>query len=120
MWGEVDNLVYEVGRNEKRKMKILTWGFTKSVLQVVLGIAILTFLSGPLKTSIQQFSDAIGVPSFFVSFVVVPISLNALSAISAVFPASQKSSRTSSLTFSEVLLNLKNMIFIYLFIISFN
>ncbi|XP_057764340.1 sodium/calcium exchanger NCL-like [Salvia miltiorrhiza] len=102
MWGEVDNLVYEGGGNESRRLKVLTWGSSKSIFQVMLGIAIVTFLSGPLKTSIQQFSHAIGVPAFFVSFVVVPISLNALSAISAIFPASQKSSRTSSLTFSEI------------------
>lgn len=102
MWGEVDNLVYEVGKNENSRLKLLTWSFTKPIFQVMLGIAILTFLSGPLKTSIQQFSDAIGVPAFFISFVVVPIALNALSAISAIFPASQKSSRTSSLTFSEI------------------
>lgn len=102
MWGEVDNLVYEVGRNEDSRLKLLTWSSTKSIFQVMLGIAILTFLSGPLKISIQHLSHAIGVPAFFVSFVVVPICLNALSAISAIFPASQKSSRTSSLTFSEV------------------
>ncbi|XP_041994288.1 sodium/calcium exchanger NCL2-like isoform X2 [Salvia splendens] len=102
MWGEVDDLVYEVGRNEDSHLKLLTWSSTKAIFQVMLGIAILTFLSGPLKTSIQHFSHAIGVPAFFVSFVVVPICLNALSAISAIFPASQKSSRTSSLTFSEI------------------
>ncbi|KAH6829132.1 hypothetical protein C2S53_013280 [Perilla frutescens var. hirtella] len=102
MWGEVENLVYEVGKNENSRLKLLTWGFSKSIFQVMLGIVILTFLSGPLKTSIQKFSDAIGMPSFFISFVIVPIALNAHSAISAIFPASQKSSRTSSLTFSEI------------------
>ncbi|KAK4485288.1 hypothetical protein RD792_007921 [Penstemon davidsonii] len=104
MWGEVDDLVYEVGKNhEDAKLKILTWDLSKCVLQVVLGIAILTFLSGPLMNSIQQFSDAIGVPSFFISFVIVPVAMNARSAILAIFPASQKSSKTSSLTFSEVI-----------------
>ncbi|KAL3820380.1 hypothetical protein ACJIZ3_006285 [Penstemon smallii] len=103
MWGEVDDLVYEVGKNhEDAKLKILTWDLSKCVLQIVLGIAILTFLSGPLMNSIQQFSDAIGVPSFFISFVIVPVAMNARSAILAIFPASQKSSRTSSLTFSEI------------------
>ncbi|XP_020554049.1 uncharacterized protein LOC105175606 [Sesamum indicum] len=102
MWGEVDDLVYEVGQNENTKLKLMTWEFNKSTLEVILGIAILTFLSAPLMTSIQQFSDAIGVPSFFISFVIVPVAMNARSAILAIFPASQKSSRTSSLTFSEI------------------
>ncbi|KAL0398514.1 UNVERIFIED_CONTAM: Sodium/calcium exchanger NCL1 [Sesamum radiatum] len=102
MWGEVDDLVYEVGQDENKKLKLMTWEFNKSTLEVILGIAILTFLSAPLMTSIQQFSDAIGVPSFFISFVIVPVAMNARSAILAIFPASQKSSRTSSLTFSEI------------------
>ncbi|KAL0442689.1 UNVERIFIED_CONTAM: Sodium/calcium exchanger NCL1 [Sesamum latifolium] len=102
MWGEVDDLVYEVGQNDNKKLRLMTWEFNKSTLEVILGIVILTFLSAPLMTSIQQFSDAIGVPCFFISFVIVPVAMNARSAILAIFPASQKSSRTSSLTFSEI------------------
>ncbi|PIN24276.1 Calmodulin and related proteins (EF-Hand superfamily) [Handroanthus impetiginosus] len=102
MWEEVDDLVYEVGEGDNWKLKLLTWDFNKSTLEVILGIAILTFVSGPLMTSIQQFSYAIGVPSFFISFVIVPVAMDARSAILAIFPASQKSSRTSSLTFSEI------------------
>ncbi|KAL0363433.1 UNVERIFIED_CONTAM: Sodium/calcium exchanger NCL1 [Sesamum calycinum] len=74
MWGEVDDLVYEVGQNENKKLKLMTWEFNKSILEVILGIAILTFFC----TSHDK------------------------SAILAIFPASQKSSRTSSLTFSEI------------------
>ncbi|KAL8468162.1 hypothetical protein ACS0TY_031415 [Phlomoides rotata] len=102
MWGEVDSLVYGDMQNENNKMKLLQWGFIKSTFQVMLGIAMLTFFSGPLKKSMQQFSDEIGVPTFLVSFVVVPVAMNARPAILAIFPASQKSSRTSSLTFSEI------------------
>ncbi|KAL2524238.1 sodium/calcium exchanger family protein/calcium-binding EF hand family protein [Abeliophyllum distichum] len=102
MWGEVDNLVYDVKQNGSSKFKSMTWAFSKSVFQVILGIAVLTFLSGPLMTSVQQISDAIGIPSFFISFVIVPAAMNARTAILAIFPASQKSSRTASLTFSEI------------------
>lgn len=102
MWGEVDNLVSEGKQNGSSKFKSMTWPFSKSVFQVILGIAVLTFFSGPLMTSIEQISDAIGVPSFFISFVIVPAAMNAATAISAIFPASQKSSRTASLTFSEI------------------
>lgn len=73
----------------------MTWS------KLVLGIAVLIFLSGPLMTSIQQISDAIGVPSFLISFV------KARTAILAIFLASQKSTRTASSTFSELSLRLE-------------
>lgn len=112
MWGEVDNLVNEGKQNGSSKFKSMTWPFSKSVFQVILGIAVLTFFSGPLMTNIEQISDAIGVPSFFISFVIVPAAMNAATAISAIFPASQKSSRTASLTFSEVSPSLSSSSFI--------
>nr|GMD93130.1 sodium/calcium exchanger NCL1-like [Ipomoea batatas] len=101
-WGEIDKLVYEVEPNEQIHYKILTWAFNKSVLQVVFGLAILTMCATPLGISIQQLSDAMGIPSFLIPFVVVPLALNSRMAISAIFPISQKSSKTASLTFSEV------------------
>ncbi|XP_019175856.1 PREDICTED: uncharacterized protein LOC109171183 [Ipomoea nil] len=101
-WGEIDKLVYEVEPNEKIHNKILTWAFNKSLLQVVFGVAILTMCAKPLGISIQQLSDAMGIPSFLIPFVVVPLALNTRMAVSAIFPISQKSSKTASLTFSEI------------------
>lgn len=69
---------------------------------MILGVAILTFCAQPLMTNVIQFSGAVGVPTFIISFVVLPIVINGRMAIAAIFPASQKSSRAASLTFSEV------------------
>ncbi|OIT20091.1 PREDICTED: uncharacterized protein LOC109220641 [Nicotiana attenuata] len=101
-WSEVDKLVYEVEKDGEINYKLLTWAFTKSVLQVLLGIAILTLCAKPLVISIEDLSDAMGMPSFLIPFVMVPLALNARMAIAAIFPASQKSSKTASLTFSEI------------------
>ncbi|XP_055804722.1 sodium/calcium exchanger NCL1-like [Solanum dulcamara] len=101
MWSEVDKLVYEVEKDGEINY-LLTWKFNKSVLQVLLGIAILTLCAKPLVTSIEDLSDAMGIPSFLIPFVMVPLALNARMAIAAIFPASQKSSITASLTFSEI------------------
>ncbi|KAH6790323.1 hypothetical protein C2S51_005329 [Perilla frutescens var. frutescens] len=76
--------------------------FFKSVFQVLLGIAMLTFLAGPLMENILQLSNAMNFPSFIISFVVVPIAMNARAAIAALLPASKKREDTASLTFSEV------------------
>ncbi|XP_019162755.1 PREDICTED: uncharacterized protein LOC109159162 [Ipomoea nil] len=82
--------------------KMGTWDFIVTVLQVILGVAILTFCAQPLMTNVIQFSGAVGVPTFIISFVVLPIVINGRMAIAAIFPASQKSSKAASLTFSEI------------------
>ncbi|KAM3251421.1 sodium/calcium exchanger NCL1 [Capsicum annuum] len=101
-WSEVDKIVYEVENDGEMNYKLMTWAFNKSVLQVLLGIAILTLCAKPLVISIEDLSNAVGMPSFLIPFVMVPLALNARMAIAAIFPASQKSSKTSSLTFSEI------------------
>nr|GMC81610.1 Calmodulin and related proteins (EF-Hand superfamily) [Ipomoea batatas] len=89
--------VEQAGGNE-----ILTWDFLVTVLQVILGVVILTFCAQPLMTNVISFSGAVGVPTFIISFVVLPIVINGRMAIAAIFPASQKSSKAASLTFSEI------------------
>lgn len=102
-WSEVDKIVYGLENDGEINYKyLLTWKFNKSVLQVLLGIAILTLCAKPLVISIEDFSNAVGIPPFLVPFVMVPLALNARMAIAAIFPASQKSSKTASLTFSEI------------------
>ncbi|KAL8468164.1 hypothetical protein ACS0TY_031417 [Phlomoides rotata] len=78
------------------------WALIQSVFQVSLGIFMLTFLGGPLMTSILELSFAMKFPSFIISFVVVPCAMNLRAALTALFPASQKNERTASLTFSEI------------------
>ncbi|KAL3341085.1 hypothetical protein AABB24_025575, partial [Solanum stoloniferum] len=102
MWGEVEKLVYEVEKDGKINYKLLTLAFNKSIFQVILGIAMMTLCSKPLVNSIKKLSEAIGMPSFLIPFVIVPLALNARMTIAAIYPASQKCSKTASLTFSEV------------------
>lgn len=70
----------------------------KAIAYMVIGIIILGVLAEPLIFSVQTFSKAANIPSFFISFIVVPLRV-ASSAISA---AGRKKSRTTSLTFSKV------------------
>lgn len=111
MWGEVDKLLDEAERGNHRLLNhslVLKWEFSKSVLQVILGIAILTLCADPIMDNIIRLARAIGVPSFFLSFVIVPLAVNARTAIAAITllsSANQQSCTTSSLTFSEVYLS---------------
>ncbi|KAL2475260.1 sodium/calcium exchanger family protein/calcium-binding EF hand family protein [Abeliophyllum distichum] len=78
------------------------WACVKCAFRIVLGIVILTFLGGPLTTSILQLSYAMRVPSFSISFVIVPLAMNMRTLIEAIFPASKKTENTANLTFSEI------------------
>ncbi|XP_075513691.1 sodium/calcium exchanger NCL-like [Primulina tabacum] len=78
------------------------WAFMVSVFQVLFGIVVLTFLGGPLMNSILGLSFSMSLPSFCISFVIVPLAMNARALIAAILPASRKSERSASLTFSEI------------------
>ncbi|KAG8369841.1 hypothetical protein BUALT_Bualt14G0055600 [Buddleja alternifolia] len=78
------------------------WDFIKSLFQVLLGIVMLTFLGGPLMVNILELSYAMSLPSFCISFVIVPLAMNAQVAMTALWRASEKTEGTASLTFSEI------------------
>lgn len=69
---------------------------------LALGIVMLGLLAEPLIQSVQNLSAAANVPSFFISFILVPLATNARIGISAITEARHKKQRTTSLTFSEV------------------
>lgn len=98
--------MYEKEENRGIIRKLLSRDCIKSVLQIILGAAIVSFLAEPLIYSILDLSTALGLPTFYISFVIIPFALKFKMAVSAIFPASQKSEKTASLTFSEVFLPL--------------
>ncbi|KZV57548.1 hypothetical protein F511_03008 [Dorcoceras hygrometricum] len=92
---EFDKIVWKQEVQDK-------WALMKALFQVVFGIVALTFLGGPLTEGILQLSFSMSLPSFCISFVVVPFAMNARALIAAILPASHKSERSASLTFSEI------------------
>ncbi|KAJ9551731.1 hypothetical protein OSB04_015776 [Centaurea solstitialis] len=83
-----------------------------ATMLLLLGIAILVLLAEPLIQSVHKFSTSVGIPSFYVGFILVPLATNARTAISAIkavsqkkqmpFKKSQNKQATISLTFSEI------------------
>ncbi|OVA04263.1 EF-hand domain [Macleaya cordata] len=101
---ETDKLVHEVETSMSDHGTIKnpsTAGF-KAGLLLILGIGILSLLAEPLIEVVQDFSNAANLPSFFVSFVILPLATNSRRAVSAISSARRKKSRTTSLTFSEI------------------
>ncbi|KAF7849244.1 hypothetical protein BT93_L1048 [Corymbia citriodora subsp. variegata] len=74
----------------------------KAVLLLVLGTIIAGVFADPLVDAVDNFSDATSIPTFFISFIALPLATNSSEAVSAIIFASRKKLRTASLTFSEL------------------
>ncbi|KAK9150441.1 hypothetical protein Syun_008750 [Stephania yunnanensis] len=78
------------------------WISIKAVLLLLLGAAIAAAFADPLVDAVNNFSAVTSIPSFFISFIALPLATNSSEAVSALIFASRKKKRTSSLTFSEI------------------
>lgn len=74
----------------------------KAVLMLMLGTAIAAAFADPLVDAVDNFSDATSIPTFFISFIALPLATNSSESVSAIIFASRKKLRTASLTFSEI------------------
>ncbi|KAK4803854.1 hypothetical protein SAY86_003671 [Trapa natans] len=101
-WEETDRLVEDKNEADNDKGTKVWWLWAKSVALMVIGIAIMAVLAEPLIHSVQSFSTSVSIPSFFISFILVPWATNAREVAAAVRAARQKKPRTTSLTFSEI------------------
>ena len=77
--------------------------YLKAVM-LMLGGAIMTgVLADPLVEAVEKISDATTIPSFFISFIIMPFATTSSELFSAIPDARRKKVRTASLTYSEVL-----------------
>nr|CAD1822259.1 unnamed protein product [Ananas comosus var. bracteatus] len=79
-----------------------TWTCVQAVLLLLLGTVMAAMFADPLVDAVHNFSNATKIPSFFISFIAMPLATNSSEAVSAIIFASRKKQRTSSLTFSEI------------------
>ncbi|KAK1325717.1 hypothetical protein QJS10_CPA01g02095 [Acorus calamus] len=79
-----------------------SWVSTKAVLLLLLGTVVAAIFADPLVDAVDNFSKATNIPSFFISFIAMPLATNSSEAVSAIIFASRKKQRTSSLAFSEI------------------
>lgn len=74
----------------------------KAVLLLLLGTVIAAVFADPLVDAVDDFSDATGIPTFFISFIALPLATNSSEAVTAIIFASRKKLRSTSLSFSEI------------------
>ncbi|XP_042467785.1 sodium/calcium exchanger NCL1-like [Zingiber officinale] len=74
----------------------------KAILLLLLGTLLAAIFADPLVDAVDNFSLATSIPSFFISFIAMPLATNSSEAVSSIIFARRKKQRTSSLTFSEI------------------
>ncbi|PRQ31087.1 putative sodium/calcium exchanger membrane region, EF-hand domain pair [Rosa chinensis] len=91
--------------SEKNKrdedVKSPKWISFKAAMMLLLGTCIAVLVADPLVDAVDDFSEATSIPTFFVSFIVLPLATNSCETLSAIKMARQKTQRTVSSTLSE-------------------
>ncbi|KAJ6301733.1 hypothetical protein OIU77_015947 [Salix suchowensis] len=78
------------------------WISFKAAMMLLAGAVIAAAFADPLVDAVDNFSDATSIPTFFISFIALPLATNSSEAVSAIIFASRKKVKTASLTFSEI------------------
>lgn len=74
----------------------------KAVTLLLLGTVLAAVFADPLVDAVNNFSSATSIPSFFISFIAMPLATNSSEAVSTIIFASRKEQKTTSVAFAEV------------------
>ncbi|KAK7313101.1 hypothetical protein VNO77_37512 [Canavalia gladiata] len=94
-WEDVEKVVED---NQSRGV----YAWLGALGNVVLGITMLSLLAEPLIASVEKFSEEVGISSFFISFILVPLATNFREATSAIKEASHKKRSNTCQTIYEI------------------
>ncbi|KAL0002066.1 hypothetical protein SO802_015847 [Lithocarpus litseifolius] len=112
---------YFVGQQSYGNMQVIgnpKWAVCKTVLMLLLGILVASFFADPLVDVVDNFAIATRIPSFFISFIVLPFA-GCSDVVSALLLVSRKKpSIVGKLTFSEIyrLVTVSNIIGLSIFL----
>ncbi|KAI9177443.1 hypothetical protein LWI28_015335 [Acer negundo] len=100
---EQDLLGYDDHNDDEAALSVQNpkWKISKAVLMLLIGTIIAAVCSDPLVDAVDNFSTASSIPSFFVSFIILPF-VTSSEVVSTLSFASRKKLRTASLTYSEI------------------
>ncbi|XP_057816210.2 sodium/calcium exchanger NCL2 isoform X2 [Cryptomeria japonica] len=96
---ELDNLIPEDTKDDNDN----PYQFYLKAVSLMLGGAVIAgIFADPFVDAVDNFSDATSIPSFFISFIAMPLATNSSEGVSALIFASRKKTQTASLTYSEI------------------
>ncbi|XP_004305436.1 PREDICTED: uncharacterized protein LOC101295737 [Fragaria vesca subsp. vesca] len=82
-------------------VKNAPWHASKAVLMLLLGTILAAVVADPLVDAVDNFSTATSIPTFFVSFVILPF-VSSSEIVSTLIFVSRKKQRSASLAYSEI------------------
>ncbi|XXG61485.1 hypothetical protein AAC387_Pa05g0086 [Persea americana] len=74
----------------------------KAVTLLLLGTVLAVVFADPLVDPVDNFSSATSIPSFFISFIAMPLATNSSEGVSTITFASRKEQKTTSEAFAEI------------------
>ncbi|KAH7332219.1 hypothetical protein KP509_20G076100 [Ceratopteris richardii] len=86
------------GENPPTKSQIIT----KAIFLLIIGTFLAAVFADPLVDAVNDFSTASYIPSFFISFVLLPFASNSNEAVSSILFAARKKKKNMSLTYSQI------------------
>ncbi|XP_022773820.1 sodium/calcium exchanger NCL-like [Durio zibethinus] len=95
------HLLGDHGGHYGETVKNPVWNTFKAGMMLLLGTIVAAVFADPLVDAVDSFSTASSIPSFFVSFVILPIACTS-EAVSALNFAGRKKLKTASLTYSQI------------------
>ncbi|KAJ4849192.1 hypothetical protein Tsubulata_037077, partial [Turnera subulata] len=78
------------------------WNYTKASFLILLGTAITVLLASSFLQSVQAFANAVNIPSFLVSYCLIPLALGFRQTFKAIVSATEKTKESVSLTLSQI------------------
>ena len=60
------------------------FNYFKAAFLLIIGTAVLTLLAQPIIETIDEFSNAVNIPSFIISYVVIPVAMSYREAMEAI------------------------------------
>ncbi|KAJ4828545.1 hypothetical protein Tsubulata_035969 [Turnera subulata] len=99
---EQQRLVAKENQSKKDAEKCAWWNYTKATFLILLGTALTVILGSPLLQAVQAFATAVNVPSFLVSYFIIPLALSFRQAYRHIVSAAEKTEKSVSLTLSEI------------------
>ncbi|KAH7332220.1 hypothetical protein KP509_20G076200 [Ceratopteris richardii] len=86
------------GENPPTKSQIIR----KAIFLLIIGTVLAGVFADPLVDAVNDFSTASYIPSFFISFVLLPFASNSNEAVSSILFAARKKKKNMSLTYSQI------------------
>ncbi|XVE88152.1 hypothetical protein DITRI_Ditri19aG0045200 [Diplodiscus trichospermus] len=89
-------------RPKKRSTDKSWWNYTKAAFLITLGTTAIVLITNPLIQTLVNFSNSVHIPSFVVSYVVIPFALSVRLAFRAITSARYKIENALSQTISQI------------------